>query len=227
MNVRYRRFVQNHCRIVNHICPTTMKNKSSCFRPSNRCGMLLGVIVALAAFHSTLSAADKVRIFVEAVQGKTAPGEKSATTPKAPADKGRKETTPKATGFDPYTHTTSKALTVSLANMTQEPLEALSVKCTFLARAEPKHEIVTEKQVEQKVTLAPGKSDKFTTEEVSYSHTTAHRPAPQKGGAAGQAGKTSGAKAPAMEPASGHSYAGWKVEVYQGNDLIGTASGQN
>ena len=117
----------------------------------------------------------------------------------------------------PYSHTNNKSLSISLVNTARQDLK-LNVKITFLAQDQGgNHEIVAEKTVESGRTIAAGKSDVFTTDEVSFTHTSAHREAP-KTGAGG------GGPAPGLTPASGHIYAGYKVEVFRGSEIVGTAS---
>lgn len=177
------------------------------------------IAAALALPLLPAAAADKVHIQVEVVSAKASAGEKSTTKPAA--EKGKPATpAPKSAAPDMYTHSSSKALTVSVSNGTKEDLGELSVKVAFLAKAEPKHDVVTAKDHEQKVTLAAGKAEKFTTPEVTFAHTSAHRPPAVKGA-------KPGTKAPAMEPASGQSFSGWKVEVFQGSTLVGSATGQS
>jgi len=141
----------------------------------------------------------------------------------APVATRAKESPKDAATDDKYTHTSKKTLTVGVVSLTTSPMD-VTVKSTFLAKDEGgKHEIVSEKTVENKVTLQPGKPEQFTTEEVTFSHMTSHYP-PQKAGT----GKGKGGGPPVkMEPASGHSYFGYKVEVFQGNDLVGTAVSAN
>ena len=123
---------------------------------------------------------------------------------------------------DKYTHTSKKTLTVGVVNLTNAPMD-VNVKSNFLGKDEGgKHEVVTEKTLEKTLTLQPGKPEQFTTEEVVFMHMTSHYP-PQKAGA----GKGKGGPPVKMEPASGHSYFGYKVEVFQGNDLVGTAVSAN
>jgi hypothetical protein len=125
--------------------------------------------------------------------------------------------------LDKWTHTTKKSLTIDMVNMTNQPID-VNVKSTFLAKDETgKHEVMPEKTVENKVTLAPGKPAEFTTDEVDFTHTSMHRaPAPKSSGAISK-----NPKPVPMEPASGHAYFGYKVEVFQGNDLIGSAVSDN
>jgi hypothetical protein len=128
--------------------------------------------------------------------------------------------------LDKWTHTTKKSLTVEMVNLTTQSLE-VNVKSTFLAKDEAgKHEVMPEKTVENKVTLEPGKPAQFTTDEVDFIHTAFHYPpAPKNSGGGG--GK--GGKGPVVlpVPASGHAYFGYKIEVFQGNDLVGWAVSEN
>jgi len=80
--------------------------------------------------------------------------------------------------------------------------------------------------LENKVTLLPNRPESFTTEEVPFTHMTAHRgPAPKTGTGAGGTAKRGGPIAP-MEPACGHAYFGYRVEVFQGNDLVGVEASE-
>lgn len=132
-----------------------------------------------------------------------------------------------------YTHTNKKSLTIDVVNLTKDGME-VTVKATFLAKDEAgKHEVLPEKTVENKLTLQPGRPGEFTTEEVSFSHTTAHYPPMQPGSGGGGGGRgggrggSGGGRPLQMVPASGHAYFGYKVEVFQGNDLVGSAMSQN
>ena len=117
----------------------------------------------------------------------------------------------------PYSHTNNKSLSISLVNTARQDLR-LKVKVTFLAQDQGgNHEILGEKTIESEKTIAAGKSDLFTTDEVSFTHTSAHREAPK-------AGAPGGGPASILTPASGHIYAGYKVEVFHGGDIVGTAS---
>ena len=91
-----------------------------------------------------------------------------------------------------FTRTTKKSLTIDVVNLTGAPMD-VNVKTTFLAKDEApgKHEVLPEKTVENKLTLDPTKAGEFTTDEVSFTHTTAHRQVPQKsaGGKGGQVEK--------------------------------------
>jgi hypothetical protein len=90
-----------------------------------------------------------------------------------------------------------------------------------------KHEVLTEKTLENKLTLMPNRPESFTTEEVIFTHTAAHRgPAPKAGGGAGGNGNKRGGPIAPMEPASGHAYFGYRVEVFQGNDLVGVEASE-
>ena len=127
--------------------------------------------------------------------------------------------------LDKWTHTTKKSLTIDMVNMTNQPVD-VNVKSTFLAKDEGpgKHEVMPEKTVENKVTLVPGKPAQFTTDEVDFIHTAYHYPPPPKGSGGGGKGK---AAIVLPVPASGHAYFGYKVEVFQGNELIGFAQSEN
>jgi hypothetical protein len=143
------------------------------------------------------------------VAGKPAgqPGKSGAATPAASASF--------TADMQAYTHTTKKSLTIQVVNVTNDPID-VTVKATFLGKDEVgKHEVAPESTLEKKLTIQPGKPESYTTEEVSFTHTTAHRGAAPKG------------KPAAMEPASGHSYFGYKVEVLQGSDVVGSAVSAN
>jgi hypothetical protein len=153
------------------------------------------------------------------------PGAKQAAPPAPPAAQAMS-----AMDAEKYTRTTKKSLTIDVVNLTNAGMD-VTVKTTFMAKDESgKHEVVPEKTVENKVTVLPGKSGQFTTEEVNFTHTTAHREAQKPGGGGGGGGKggTGGKGAPLaqMIPASGHAYFGYKVEVFQGNDLVGMAASE-
>jgi hypothetical protein len=130
-----------------------------------------------------------------------------------------------AADADKYTRTTKKTLTVEVVNLTPASMD-VTVKTSFLARDEAgKHEVLTEKTVENPVTVQPARSASFTTEEVSFTHTIAHRaPAPPKAGAG--TGKMAATAPAPMIPTSGHAYFGYKVEVFQGPDLVGTTASE-
>ncbi|WP_131989777.1 hypothetical protein [Chthoniobacter flavus] len=179
-----------------------------------------------------LSGPPKVQVLVRENSVATAVGGSSAATP-APggAKGGGKGQTPNpaqaaATALDAekFTRTTKKTLTVTLVDVTGANMD-VNVKTTFLGRDEAgKHEVVEEKTVENKVTLQPRKAQDFTTEEVSFTHTTAHHAAIKKGsGGAGAGGRNA---VSSMIPASGHAYYGYRVEVFQGQDLVGMASSE-
>lgn len=165
---------------------------------------------------SVQAAQNKVRVMVKENQTHgPAPAKEEKPEKGAKNNTGVKTATPPRN--DPkgkeemYTHSSNHSLTITLVNTTKESLD-LTVKTTFIVRDEGgKHEVGPDKPIEKKVTLEPGKSEEFTTDEVTYSHTSAHRIAP--------AGK--GAKATNV-PASGKQYVGYKVEVYSGNDLVGS-----
>jgi len=146
----------------------------------------------------------------------------TTATPKPAAQPGNAPvaTLPKgaAEEADKYTHTTKKSLEIAVVNLTNASID-VNVKATFLARDEApgKHEIVPEKTVEKQLTLLPGKPQTYTTEEVGFTHTMSHRPPAKPGTGKGRVPPTT------PEPASGHSYTGYKVEVFQGNDLVGSA----
>jgi hypothetical protein len=154
----------------------------------------------------------------------------SAATPAPGAPKGGgkgqspspAQTAANALDAEKFTRTTKKTLTVTLVDLTGANMD-VNVKTTFLARDEGgKHEVVDEKTVENKATLLPGKAQDFTTEEVSFTHTTAHHAPPKRGnGGMGGGGRNA---ISALLPASGHSYYGYRVEVFQGQDLVGMAS---
>lgn len=109
-----------------------------------------------------------------------------------------------------YTHTAKKTLFIALVNLTPQTME-ITVKTTFLAKDEVGHDIEVAKTVETKNTVMPGKPLEFATEEVSFQHMSAHKP--------------KGPPPVKTIPASGQTYFGYKVEVFQGADLVGgTAS---
>ena len=180
--------------------------------PALPCFAVTKVRVAVTENNASTTGSSATKTEKPEKAEKPAPKDKNDKTVKPATPPTKTPST--ATGPDPYTHTANKNLTVMVGNTTTESLD-VTVKVTFLGKDEAgKHEIVTEKTVENKLTLAPSKSETFTTEDVSFTHTSAHRVAP-KGGA-------KGAK-PENIPASGHAYAGYKVEVFQGSDLVGSA----
>ncbi len=127
--------------------------------------------------------------------------------------------------LDKWTRTTKKSLTVDMVNMTNQPID-VNVKSTFLAKDESgKHEVMPEKTVENKVTLQPGKPAQITTDEVDFVHTAYHLPLPPKSSGGAKGGGKGTVVVPV--PASGHAYFGYKVEVFLGNDLIGSAVSDN
>lgn len=172
----------------------------------------------------------KVRVIVKENNPPVAAGATSAATPAAAggakpaaggAQQNQAQAAANAADAEKFTRTTKKSLSVALVNLTAAPMD-VTAKTTFLAKDEAgKHEVVTEKTVENKVTLQPGKAGEFTTEEVSFTHTAAHRSS-QKPGGGGSGGGGKPVASP-MLPASGHAYFGYKVDVFQGNDLVGTA----
>ena len=116
-----------------------------------------------------------------------------AAKPAAKPAQGGKQAPPAAAqatsteDAEKYTHTTKKSLTIAVVNLTGASMD-VNVRTTFMAKDEAgKHEIIPEKTVENKLTLDPARPGEFTTEEVSFAHTTAHRQAPQKA-AGGKAG---------------------------------------
>jgi len=150
----------------------------------------------------------------------TAGGSLGGSTPKPAAAVGNAplaKLPPAASEADKFTRTTKKSLDIALVNLTTASMD-VNVKTTFLAKDEAgKHEVLPEKTVDNKVTLQPGAPQSFTTEEVSFTHTAAHRPVVKA------AKPTGRGPVATVEPASGHAYFGYKVEVFQGNDLVGTA----
>ena len=152
-----------------------------------------------------------------AAAAKPAPGAKQAPAAAASA--------PSTDDAEKYTHTTKKSLTIAVVNLTGASMD-VNVKTTFMAKDEAgKHEVIPETTVENKLTLEPTKAGEFTTEEVPFAHTSAHRQAMPKPAAGA---KPYGKAPPApMIPASGHAYFGYKVEVFQGNDLVGSAASEN
>jgi hypothetical protein len=174
----------------------------------------------------------KVRILVTENTGDTTAGKPGATPePGAPAAAPvAGKTPPKAYGTGKgaaavaaseamYTHSVTKSLSIRVSNLTTQPLD-ITLKTTFLAKDEGnKHEVVTEKAVENKVTIVPGQSQELKTEDVTYTHTAAHRPRSATGGSLR-------GRAPIipMQPASGHTYSGYKVEAYAGAEMVGSAN---
>ncbi len=204
-----------------------------------------GILFCLAA--APLVAADatphpagppKVRVMVKENNVATTTGGGSgaaATPPAAAAPKGPggqqvpagAAQTPTAADAEKYTRSTKKSLTIDIVNLTGASMD-VNVKTTFMAKDESgKHEVVPEKTVENKLTVEPTRAGEFTTEAVDFTHTSAHREAmPKPGGGGG--GKGGGKSPPApMIPASGHAYFGYKVEVFQGNDLVGSTASEN
>ena len=121
-----------------------------------------------------------------------------------------------------FTHTTNKSFKITVVNLTAASME-VNVKTEVLGKDETgKHETVIEKTLENKLTLLPGTPNTFTTDEVPFTHTTAHRGTPPT-----KTGNAKRAPIAPMEPASGHSYFGYKVEVFQGNDLVGSTASEN
>lgn len=177
-----------------------------------------------------LSGPPKVRVLVRENNVASAVGGGSAATPPAAGGGGAKGASPQPNAAqaaasvldaERFTRTTKKTLTVTLVNLTTASMD-VTAKTTFLAKDEAgKHEMVEEKTLEKNVTLQPGKPEEFTTEEVSFTHTTAHY-APKK---AGSGGGGRNAVSP-MIPASGHAYFGYKVQVFQGQDLVGLAASE-
>jgi hypothetical protein len=97
----------------------------------------------------------------------------------------------------------------------------LRVKTTFLGREEAgAHDVRAVKSTETKLTVVPGRTEEFDTAEVGFEHTSPHR-SPAKAKVGGRP-----AAAP-MTPASGLDYFGYKVEAFQGNDLVGSAESEN
>lgn len=180
--------------------------------------LVCAATVCLAPLTATQAAQNKVRVMVKENQTHgTAPAKEEKEKP----EKGAKNNTGVKTATPPkndpkgkedmYTHSTNHSLTIAVVNTTRESLE-LTIKATFLGKDEGgKHEVGPDKTLEKKVTLEPGKSEEYTSEEVTFTHTSAHRTAP-----AGKGGK------PTNVPASGKQYVGYKVEVYSGNDLVGS-----
>ncbi|MDR3406573.1 MAG: hypothetical protein P4L99_29075 [Chthoniobacter sp.] len=205
----------------------------------------LGVLLCMAAISPARAEAPakppgppKVRVIVKENMVASKPGGTSAATPAAAATPARAQgaggaaqaanaanAANAAADAEKYTRTTRKSFTIELVNLTTANMD-VNVKTTFLGKDEVgKRDVVTEKTVENQLTLEPGKGGQFTTEEVGFTHTTAHRAEQKAGGAGGGAGGGGGGKAKIapMIPASGHAYYGYKVEVFQGPDLVGTA----
>ena len=206
------------------------------------CGILFCLAAApLMAVDATPHPAGPLKVRVMVKENNVASavgGGTGATTPaaagaaKAPAGKpapAAAAQAPSELDAEKYTRTTKKSLTVDLVNLTGASMD-VNVKTTFLAKDEApgKHDVIPEKTVENKLTLDPTRAGEFTTEEVPFTHTTAHRQVMQKPGGAGGKGAASGKGAIApMIPTSGHAYFGYKVEVFQGNDLVGSAVSDN
>jgi hypothetical protein len=176
----------------------------------------------------------KVRVMVQDNNIATTKGGLTATNAAAPAPvatgPGKAAATPKGVvavkesvaDLDKWTHTTKKSLTIEMGNLTAQPID-VNVKSTFLAKDEAgKHDVMPEKTVENKVTLVPGKAAQITTDEVDFIHTAFHHPPPPKTGGGGK-----NAPITLPVPASGHAYFGYKVEVFVGNDLGGSAVSEN
>jgi hypothetical protein len=207
----------------------------------------LGITLGLAAItfvHAQTpapakpSGPPKVRVIVKENTVASSPGGTSTATPapagaaKSPQGQGGKQggaqaAAQSALDAEKFTRTTKKTLTVELVNLTNASID-VTAKTTFLAKDEGgKHDVVEEKTVENKVTLQPGKSGVFTTEEIDFTHTAAHHAAPAKPGAGGAGGAAGGrGKLAPLMPASGHAYFGYKVQVFQGSDLVGTAANE-
>jgi hypothetical protein len=204
-------------------------------------GVFLGLALVPVARAQTATPAPagpiKVRVLVQENMGGTAPSGSSAATPapirpaaaagQTPAPAAAKAAIA-AADMKTYTRTSNKSFTITVVNITPASMDVI-VKTNVLAKDEAgKHEVLTEKVLENKLTILPGKPNTFTTEDVTFTHTTAHRgPSPKAGGGGGGGGggKKGGPIAP-MEPASGHAYFGYKVEVFQGNDLVGSAASE-
>jgi hypothetical protein len=193
-----------------------------------RSGLLLAAACSLLA-RAQADPASKVRVLVSENNIEAPLGGSAAATPAPPpaaGQGGKKAAAPAASAnfladMQAYTHTARKSLTIQVMNVTNEPID-VTVKANFLGKDEAgKHDIVTESTLEKKLTLQPGQPQKYTTDEVAFTHTTAHRGPAPKGGA-GMHGKP----AP-MEPASGHNYFGYKVEVVQGSNVVGSAVSEN
>jgi len=204
--------------------------------PRFLCLTLLFCAASGALFHAQADPASKVRVIVNENNvpsgGGSSTGGGGTATPAAagkPAGPlGKAGATPAAAAAglfseaQAYTHTTKKSLTIQVVNVTADPMD-VTVKANFLAKDEAgKHEILTETTLEKKLTIQPGKPESYTTEEVPFTHTTAHHGPTPKGAAGGMHPKP----AP-MEPASGHNYFGYKVEVVQGSDVVGSAVSEN
>ncbi len=172
----------------------------------------------------TLTGTAKVRVLVQDNNVATTAGGSSLGGAKATPKPGEPPVASIKGGgesdADKYTRTTKKTLTIAVVNTTGDSID-VNVKATFLAKDEGgKHDTVPEKTVENRLTLQPNKPQQYTTEEVSFTHTAAHRPI-------GKVPARGRAPIMPMEPASGHAYFGYRVEVYQGNDLVGLAVSDN
>jgi hypothetical protein len=216
---------------------------------SRHCLSFLASLVAISTCHGEEAkrpaGPPKVRVIVKENNLATTAGGTGAASPTpaagraAPAKPGgqQQQQQGKGAGQNPqamqagdaekYTRTTKKSLGIAVVDLTPAPMD-VTVKTTFFAKDEGgKHETVVETTQEKKLTIQPGKAEEFTTEPVSFTHTAAHRDPPPKG-SGGSGGKGGGKSAPApMIPASGHAYFGYKVEVMQGSDLVGTAASEN
>ena len=191
-----------------------MKSTSSFF---GGIAWALACATALTLAPATSQAANKVRVMVKENQVKASAPTKDEKPDKPKANNnnnGVKPAQPPKTDTkkeDAYTHTSGHTLTITVVNTTQESLD-LTIKATFMAKDEGgKHEVGPDKTLEKKITLEPGKSEEYTTDEQVFSHTAAHRTAP----------KAKGEK-PLNVAASGKQYVGYKVEVFSGNDLVGS-----
>jgi hypothetical protein len=205
--------------------------------PRSLCLSVLG-FAALSVAHAEapatpappkLTAVPKVRVFVRENSVATSVGSTATPTPPTVAGKGAKTAQVNAAqqainelDAEKFTRTSKKTLTVTLANLADAPMN-VTIKSTFLGKDEGgKHDVVEEKTLEKSMTLQPGRPDEFTTEEVSFAHTAAHHaPVKKAGGGGAGAGMTRGVSP--MVPASGHAYFGYRVEVFQGQELVGLA----
>jgi hypothetical protein len=114
-----------------------------------------------------------------------------------------------------------RILEITVGNHSHENLTNLKVKWTFFGFDLKDDEVVVAEAGTLKCSLPPNGDTTLSSKPVEFNFTRAHAQKtagkPGKSGAANQAGKAK------QVPASGARYAGWAVQVYQADGVVGEA----
>ncbi len=161
--------------------------------------LLPGLAAAAFAFAPTAQAIDKVSIEVQVHSENVAPA-----TEAKPA-KGPK-----------LEHDESKTLEIKVTNTMREELKDLKVKWTLFGDDLKDNSTAITESGDESASLAPNTSQTVKSKTATYKGERAHSETSGGGGK----GKKATAK---RVPASGTRYAGWAVQVMQGNTLVGEA----